>query len=50
VAKKAEKARCAGERAAKEGGEALKRFQKEVAEYERLHMAQLARLGTREPP
>lgn len=49
VAKKVEKARRAGERAAREAGEALKDFQKEVAEYERLHMAQLARLGTREP-
>ncbi len=49
VTKKVEKARRAGERAAKEATEALKRFQKEVAEYERLHVAQLARLGTVEP-
>jgi len=49
VAEKVEKARRAGERAEKEAGEALKRFHKEVAEYERLHLAQLARLGTMEP-
>jgi len=49
VAKKVEKARRAGERAEREATEALKHFQKEVAEYERLHVAQLARLGTMEP-
>lgn len=49
VAAKVEKARRAGERAEKEAGEALKRFHTEVAEYERLHVAQLARLGTLEP-
>ena len=49
VAAKVEKARRAGERAQKEASEGLREFQKEVAEYERLHLAQLARLGTREP-
>ncbi len=49
VAKKVEKARRAGERAAKEASEALKGFQKEVAEYERMHNAQVARLGALEP-
>lgn len=49
VAAKVEKARRAGLRAEKEAGEALKRFHKEVAEYERLHATQLARLGTLEP-
>ncbi len=49
VAAKVEKARRAGLRAEKEAGEALKRFHKEVAEYGRLHAAQLARLGTLEP-
>jgi hypothetical protein len=49
VAQKVEKARRAGLKAEKEAGEALKRFHKEVAEYERLHAAQLARLGTLEP-
>lgn len=49
VAKKVEKARRAGERAEREASEALKGFQKEVAEYERLHLAQLARLGAVDP-
>ena len=49
VAKKVEKARRAGERAAREAGEALKHFQKELAEYERLHVEQLARLRALEP-
>ena len=49
LAAKVEKARRAGVRAEKEAGEALKDFHKEVAEYDRLHTAQLARLGTREP-
>lgn len=49
LAAKVEKARRAGVRAEKEAGEALKRFHHEVAEYGRLHAAQLARLGALEP-
>jgi hypothetical protein len=49
VAKKLEKARRAGERAEREANEALKHFQKELAEYERLHLAQLARLRAEDP-
>lgn len=49
VAAKVEKARRAGERAEKEASEGLRSFQRKVAEYGRLHTAQLARLGTLEP-
>jgi len=49
VAAKVEKARRAGVRAEKEAGEALKDFHKEVAEYDRLHVTELARLRSLEP-